>query len=355
MVEKLTHGGDIVGFYEKYGEKPLDFSANISPLGLPKAVKQGIINAIEEVEHYPDPLCRALTLEIANHEKVEKDWILCGNGAADLIFRVAQTLKPKRALVLAPTFAEYEQALDTVDCATEQHLLASENDFELTESILPKIKKGLDILFICQPNNPTGRVIAKPLLEKIIEKCSENSVYLMVDECFVDFLDAPQAFTSKEFLKENPRLIILKAFTKTYAMAGLRLGYILCNNQALISRLRASGQAWAVSTVAQTAGVLAIKDRQYVEDMREIIKTQREFLLSSFKNLGLKTYGSQGNFIFFYSEVESLFEKLSHQRILIRNCENYKGLGQGFYRVAVRTHRENAMLISAIEKVINDL
>ena len=231
---KLVHGGDTVGYRERYGHDALDFSANVSPLGVPEAVARAIGEAAFQADQYPDPLCRALTAALSQTEAVPKAWILCGNGAADLIFRLALAEKPKHALVLAPTFAEYAAALETVDCEIHRHMLREENDFALTDDVLNAIEPPIDRVFLCQPNNPTGQAADRTLMRRILAKCEAVGARLAVDECFLDFLPDGEAWTMKPELAAHPGLFILKAFTKLYAMAGIRLGYALCADRALL-------------------------------------------------------------------------------------------------------------------------
>ena len=154
---QLVHGGDWAGYRAQYGQDALDFSANVSPLGLPEGVATAITAALATADRYPDPLCRALRAKLAVHEKVPMEHILCGNGAADLIFRVAQALRPRRALTLAPTFSEYEYALAAAGCETAFHPLHEKDNFALTDTILGKLSPALDLVMLCNPNNPTGQ------------------------------------------------------------------------------------------------------------------------------------------------------------------------------------------------------
>lgn len=168
---KLVHGGDYVGYREKYGRDALDFSANVSPLGMPAAVAQAIGEAAYHADRYPDPLCRELCAAIARAESVPAEWVLCGNGAADLIFRLALSVRPRRALILAPTFAEYAAALETVGCEICRYELSERNDFALTPEFADAIDENVDMVFLCQPNNPTGQVANRALMQKILEQC----------------------------------------------------------------------------------------------------------------------------------------------------------------------------------------
>lgn len=255
MEAKLTHGGDWAGYQAERGGQPLDFSANISPLGLPERVRRAAVRALDTAERYPDPLCRALRAAIGEAEGVDPAWVLCGNGAAELIYRVVLAKRPKKALVTAPAFSEYEAALELAGCRTDRFLLKEEDGFALNGEFLEAITPDMDLVFLCQPNNPTGRTVPRPLLAAAVERCRAGGGLLVLDECFCGFLDDPDAFSLKDLLGGHGNLLILKAFTKLYAMAGLRLGYCLCSDAALLDAMGSAGQPWGVSGPAQAAGV----------------------------------------------------------------------------------------------------
>ena len=216
---------DWAGYEARYGRPPLDFSANVSPLGLPEGVRRGIIAALSEAHRYPDPLCRTLRQRLGEREGLPPEQILCGNGAADLIFRGVLAVSPRRALITAPTFGEYEQALTLADCQVERFFLREEEGFVLTSRLLEAITPGVEMVFLCEPNNPTGAVSDRQLLLEVLERCRQIGALLVVDECFGDFLEDQEAHTLRGQVGDFPNLLILKAFTKMYAMAGVRLGY----------------------------------------------------------------------------------------------------------------------------------
>lgn len=347
----LVHGGDWVGFQQEYGHLPMDFSANISPLGLPHTVRQAIIEAISQAEKYPDPLCRSLSEAIAQKEGVSVAQLLCGNGAADLIFRIVWAVKPKKALLLAPCFAEYAQALQTVDCKIEEYFLREENGFQLQEDILDRIKPDTDMVFLCEPNNPTGVTTSRMLLEKILRKCRECHSIFVLDECFNDFLESPKQHSMIGFVKDFPELFLLKAFTKIYAMAGIRLGYGISSDEKLLEQMRQVGQPWAVSALAQAAGIAALKEKAYEKKVRTLIQQERDWMRQALSALGIKVIAGEANFLLFRSR-KDLGERLKEKGILLRSCENYHGLDAEWYRTAVRTHRENECLLAAIKEVL---
>lgn len=353
MEHKLTHGGDWAGYEAEYGAKPLDFSANISPLGLPEGVRRAVVESLAEAAGYPDPLCRALRGAVAGAEQVSPDWVLCGCGAADLIYRVVLAKKPRRALVTAPTFAEYEAALDLVGCKTDRYLLKAETGFELDGGFLNLIAPDTDIVFLCQPNNPTGRTVPHTLLTAVLGRCRQVGALLVVDECFCDFLDDPGAFTMKGLLGKYKNLLILKAFTKLYAMAGLRLGYCLCGDTALLDAMRTAGQPWAVSGPAQAAGIAALVETAYVQAVRALISQERPRLAGELARLGFRVIPGEANYLLFFSQ-KPLLEPLRRRGILLRDCGNYEGLCGGWYRAAVRGREDNQRLIAALEEALKE-
>lgn len=345
-----THGGDWAGYAMEYGALPLDFSANTSPLGLPLGVKAAVIDSLEYADRYPDPRCRKLTEKLAKHYGVAPESVLCGNGAADLIDRLALARGPRQALITAPTFGEYAVALERVGCEVRKFPLRQENRFQLTEDFLNWITPETDLVFLCEPNNPTGVTSPRPLLERVLERCRAMDALLVVDECFGDFLDRPEDHTMVPMLEEH--LLILKAFTKFYAMAGLRLGYCLSGNHALLEIMARAGQPWSVSTPAQAAGMAALEEADYARQLRELIQAQRPRLAEALAALGCTVVPGEANYLLFFCPVPELDAKLRRRGILIRCCADYDGLGPGWYRVAVRTGLEHQRLIGALSEVI---
>lgn len=348
---ELVHGGDWAGYRAEFGCDALDFSANVSPLGLPAGVAAAITNALPTADRYPDPLCRELRAALAGAEGVPADWILCGNGAADLIFRLALAVRPRRALLPAPTFAEYEAALQTVGCAVQRVFLREENEFAVTEEFIDAVTPETDIVFLCQPNNPTGQVTPPALVERLVRRCAECGAVLAVDECFLDFLPDRDAWTAKQLLRDAPQLIILKAFTKLYAMAGVRLGYALCGDAALLEKMRGAGQPWAVSSLAQAAGLAALQETAYADAVRALIAEQRPRMAAGLRALGLRVMDGQANYLLFRATPD-FGEKLRRRGAVVRSCANYPGLDAAWYRTAVRTAQENTRLLQIMGEIL---
>jgi len=344
-MEQYEHGGDI------YGNPGvlLDFSVNTNPLGLPQTVREALITRVDEFTHYPDPKCRELCSAIAFHEDIPGEWILCGNGAADLIYRLCYAIKPCTALACAPTFSEYERALEQVGCKTTYYTLTTESGFELADELIQSITSGIDVLFLCNPNNPTGRLISNDTMERILDRARQTGTVVVVDECFLEFTDG---VSTKRYLNEMPGLIILKAFTKMYTMAGIRLGYLLASDKTLLDKIQAAAQCWSVSVPAQIAGTAALTCENWPDMTRRLIAEERSFLSESINNLGVTVFPSDANFLLLRSG-KSLYEPLLQRGILIRKCDNFKGLDSSYYRISIKTRNENSCLIRVIEEILN--
>lgn len=338
------HGGDV---YD--GRIQLDFSANTNPYGTPQAVLDAMSAVLSRVHQYPDPYCRELVKAISEFESIPEEWVLCGSGAAELIYSYCEALRPRRAMELAPTFSEYSLALERVGCRVERYPLEQRDHFALTEDFLSVLERGCwDVLFLCNPNNPTGQVIGLPLLKKILDVCEKQNTRLFVDECFLDLSD--DGVSLKSHLGEHPNLFLLKAFTKSYGMAGVRLGYCLCSDGELLQKMSHTVQPWNVSTLAQAAGVAALRACDFLEKTRALIPPERQWLQAQLEALGFWVCPSHANYLLFHAR-EDLYERLREQGIGIRCCGNYHGLGAGWYRIAVRLHEENERLIMAMKAV----
>ena len=299
------HGGDI---YD--GGIALDFSANVSPLGTPRSVTDAIERALPELYRYPDPYCRTLVQTISEYEGVPKNFVLCGNGASELIYAYCEAVRPKRAMELAPTFSEYSLALRRTGCEVVRFALKQEENFDLRKDFLPFLaREKIDALFLCNPNNPTGRLIADDLLEEILRICREKNIALFVDECFLSLSDG-----------------------------------------ALLRKMSAAVPPWNVSALAQAAGVAALGDAEFLEKNRTIIRAERPWLEEKLRKFGFWVCPSQVNYILFRGDV-GLTEQLRARGVAIRDCANFEGLTSGWYRVAVRQYEENEQLIAAIRSV----
>lgn len=335
------HGGDI------YTDNiRLDFSSSVNPLGTPPAVLQALRDAVPMSIHYPDPYCRKALAAISAYEGVPEGNILLGNGAAELIYAFCSVSAPRKALIPIPAFSEYESALQTVGCEVLYHPLRPERGFLPDASILEAIRNSMPgAVFLCHPNNPSGRLIPADLLDEIITLCEVSGIHLFLDACFLDLSGTTSNLNS--LIDTHPHLFILKALTKSFAIPGVRVGYGLSADRELLAAMGRSVQPWNVSVFAQAAIPAALQETEWLKESRRLIEKERGYLTDALTGLGFSVCPSNTNFILFQGP-EGLDFVLRKQGIAIRNCANFPGLDPGWYRIAVRIHEENETLLSAI-------
>ena len=349
------HGGDIYSEeiqkqIAKEDRKFLDFSANINPLGMPAGVRLAVMEALDKAEHYPDPESRKLKHALAEYHEVPEEELICGNGGADLIYRLAYGTKPAHALLTAPTFLEYEEALKQV--GTKIHIYEMQPDYRVREDILEQMTEEMDVMFLCNPNNPTGILVEQELLLRILERAESRSILLVLDECFLDFTGQEERSLIQK-IKDYKNLFILKSFTKMYAMPGIRLGYGISGNRLLLKKMEAAGQCWGVSVLASEAGVAALGEREYKEKSIALVREERAYLKQQMEQAGFTVWDGQADYLFFRRDgICDLYERLLPEGIMIRRCSNYRGLDDTCYRVAVKDHEANERLAEALKKTV---
>lgn len=345
---RFEHGGDI---YSHQGA--MDFSANINPLGMPPAAADAICSHLKDYEAYPDVSCGALRDALSRVEGVSAERIVCTAGASDLIARVCSVVRPEIALVTAPCFSGYEQALENAGATIVRHELRLEDGFNVTERILDEavLNEGKasaqSLVFLCNPNNPTGLTLSPNLVERVVAAAAQANAIVVLDECFIEFTGEP---SSVHLIDTYPNLLVMRAFTKLYAMAGLRLGYGICSDVQLLQSLEDAGQLWAVSGPAQYAGVAALGVEGWAERTRAYVDREREVLKAGLESCDMHVIPGEANYLLFKSDRE-LYEPLLDRGFLIRRCGNFEGLDDSWYRIAVRTTEENAAFLAALKEV----
>lgn len=354
---KSAHGGNIREAAALMGisaDTLLDFSANINPLGMPESLKQAMIENLACAERYPDVEYQQLHQALAAHHGVPASWILAGNGETESIFTLVHGLKPRRAMVVAPGFAEYRRALETIDCQIETYALREEDGWQLTERILSSLTTELDCLFLCTPNNPTGLQPERALLDAIAARCRTLGIALILDEAFIDFIADEPGFIAD--LKHNPHVWVLRSLTKFYAIPGLRLGYVLNGDERAVARLRKHQMPWSINAFAALAGERVLNDHDYQQATLRWLAREGQRLYQALDEIdGLTVYRGRANYLFLRCERADieLQYALLQQRVLIRSCANYPGLDGRYFRVSVRSEAENQRLLAALRQVLS--
>lgn len=352
---KSIHGGDI------YNNKVnMDFSVNINPLGIPHSVKEAMSDALSYADRYPDMACSGLKKAISEYFtqqgcSIQSEDVIPGNGASELFMAIAHAIKPKKAVLLAPGFFGYEHVLRAVGCDIGYFLLDEQSDFSPAarlDALMDMLTDDTDIFFIANPNNPTGYLADSTFMKQIIGHCKEKHIYVVADECFMGFCEKNYSVLS--LLCDYDNLIVVRAFTKLFAIPGVRLGYMLSKNEAVRQKVLRNLPEWNVSVLAQIVGEACIMESEYIKETASYVSGQRRLLSDGLKKLGFKVYKSDADFILFYSKLP-LYDILLNKGILIRDCSNYVGLSEGYFRVAVKTFDENVRLLKVIGECIEKI
>lgn len=338
MEYNYTHGGDVYRNPIEY-----DFSINVNPLGMPLASIQAAHEGVVLTGRYPDYKAEQLCHAIAKAKQIPADRIIPGNGAAELLYVLGQTI-PEKALTIAPTFTGYAEAV----AAGGGELTYASDEQEL----LAKLDDSIRLVFLCNPNNPTGTLFTREQILRVLAKAEAMQAYVCVDECFLPFLEEEASYSMLPYLAKHPRLLVLRAFTKIYCMAGLRLGYLACGDTELQSRIRAKLQPWNTSIPAQLAGIAALSDTEYLAKTRENLQAERAYLVPRLRELVAEVYDGYGNFLLFRDEPD-LKERMLEVGVLIRACGDFEGLHDTYFRIGIRSHSENQEFIRRLTRVKN--
>ncbi len=345
--ELFMHGGDIYRNNIYY-----DFSVNLNPLGVPQEVQWVLSEATKYASKYPDILHEKLVESTSKIFDIMRDDVVYGNGASELVMAICHAYHPKKAMIVSPCFLGYEICLKGAvpNCTIIKHQLLAENDFAIYQSITETILvERPNLLFLTNPNNPNGLLMEKAVLTEVIKACEKAGTILVVDECFLPLTGKEKECSLAYNIVSHKSLIVLRAFTKSFAIPGVRLGYALCSRKSIADTIKSHLPEWNLSIFAQMAGVECLKHLEYIDEAVELIEKEREFLSDGLKDLKLKVFNSDANYILFKSENKTLKENLLLYNILIRDCSDYAGLEKGYYRIAVKQHNENEGLLSALE------
>ena len=379
------HGGNIYKvFREKNIKEILDYSSNINPYGIPESLKKRITENLEVLERYPDPDYVELRQKLANLNNVNLSDIILGNGATEIIFLFMKVINPKKILIVSPTFGEYERAVKATGISGDTVSLSSSNGdnknienkkieieyFELKESddfklnignLKNELENKYDLLIICNPNNPTGKFLKLAQTEEILKECNKYDTKLFIDEAFIEFLEdgMKESIINTEGNKKN--LFVTRAFTKFFAIPGLRLGYGMYFDKELEKKISEKKEPWSVNNFAEMAGLTVLDDAEYIEKTLKWIAEEKIYMYEKLNEIsGIKVYETEVNFITgkidekLFSEglnVKILREKMLEQGILIRNASNFKFLDERFFRLAIKDRESNKRVIEAIKEI----
>ena len=356
-MSRPVHGGNLAWAASLAHCAPadlLDFSASISPLGPPRSVCEAVQADFLLVRDYPDPAYGSLRAAIAHHHQVPTEYVMPGNGAAELITWAARELSALQAcFCLAPGFSDYDRALNAFGCQPIGLPFFNSTSWE---DLL--LSQSIDLqqcgLLLNNPHNPTGELFTRERIRPFLSRMG----LVVVDEAFMDFLPPEQAQSTINWVSEFENLIVIRSLTKFYSMPGLRLGYAIAQPKTL-DRWQQWRDPWSVNTLAISAGIAALQDSNFQQETWDWLSVANNRLFEGLSKIsGLSPVPGCVNFLLVSCEksVVALQAALLRQhRIYVRDCMSFEGLGDRYFRVAVKLPDENARLIKAISDVLPDL
>lgn len=349
----MLHGGEI---YDKDRIIESDFSVNLNPFPCPGIITNALHGAVSRVELYPDmeqaefrrSVAKAETTLARGDYAIKSDMVLGGNGASEILMGIVMFIRPGKVLLPVPSFYGYRHVLGMLQaCEIVEYPLIPDRDFELGSDFIQAITEDIDAVIIANPNNPTGRNVDGDVLKAIADKCAQTGTALIVDECFFKLSDGKAS--ARRYIGEIPGVFVVDAYTKLFSIPGVRVGFLLAAPEDAEGVKRYLPE-WSMSVFAQRAGYACAKvsTNGYVDRSMQLIRKEREYLQRELKALNFRVFKSDSNFLLFYS-AQNLYEQLLDGGILIRDCANFAGLGQGYYRIAVKNHEANQRFVETAQ------
>jgi threonine-phosphate decarboxylase len=356
------HGSDLEKIEEIYGirkEDIVSFSANINPLGISQNLKTSISSQIEAIQTYPDREYRELRRTIAAYAGTHCENVIVGNGSTELISLVISVVAPKKAMILGPTYSEYEREISLQGGHTLYYPLREENDFVLdVRDLCSHLSDDIDLLVLCNPNNPTSTAICRTQMRAILDACMEHGIFVMVDETYVEFTHPDEKISSVPLTGYYTNLIILRGTSKFFAAPGLRLGYALTGNADLIRKIQTMQNPWSISSLAEIAGRLMFQDDEYIRQTAALIDSERSRLYRSLAAMdSVKVYEPKANFLLVRIKKEDvdaqqLFDHCIRRGLMIRNCSTFPFLSDKYFRFCFMNPADNDRLLAAIRELL---
>ncbi len=357
------HGSDLEKIEQVYGikkEEITSYSANVNPLGLSPKLKSYLASHLDVITGYPDREYAKLRQEIALYAGTQAEYVLVGNGSTELISHFIQALRPQKALILGPTYSEYERDISLCGGTSFYYPLKEEQNFVIdTQGLCSQLHEGLDLLVLCNPNNPTGTAISRKNMRKILDTCLQYGIFVMVDETYVEFAPQPEEISAASLTSYYTNLMIIRGTSKFFACPGLRLGYAITGNQDLFQEINQKKDPWSVNSLAELAGRFMFRDTDYIQETKALICQERERIFQKLSSWdSLKVYPGCSNFLLAKIQkpgidAQNLFEHCIRQKMMIRNCSTFPFLDDSYFRFCIMLPEQNDRLIFAFSELLN--
>lgn len=356
------HGGDLDAAAEIYGlnrNEIWDFSGNINPLGTSPKAKKCLLENIEAISTYPDRNYTSLRHTLATYCHTTASHIIVGNGTSELISLIIHLLRPKKALTFAPTYSEYEREIQMVGGTLEYHILEAKNAFALDpDKLFPQLTDAVDMLILCNPNNPTSTMLTPEHLTSILTYCDSRNIFVMVDETYIEFCDNPTLLSAIPLTDKFTNLIVLRGVSKFFSAPGLRFGYGICSDQKLLDELKKIQNPWSVNILAALGVEAMFTDVDYITSTHSLFVAERNRIFKELSNWKhLKAFKPEANFILLKLQDTSLtgselVSALIKKNMLIRNASSFPSLDESYFRFCFLTRHQNDFLLQELYSMI---
>lgn len=352
------HGSDLETIEEIYGirkEEIVSFSANVNPLGVSPLLRAALSEQIDAITTYPDREYTSLRRCIAAYCGTEADNVIVGNGSTELISLFIQIEHPKKALVIGPTYSEYEREISLGGGTTLYYPLREKDDFHLDlDDFLARLNENIDLLVVCNPNNPTSSCITRREMRRILDACKQHDIYVMVDETYVEFADNMDEISAVPLTNYYNNILILRGTSKFFAAPGLRLGYAVTGNRDLIKAINTRKNPWTINSLAVIAGETMFRDDAYIAATKELICAERARIYSLLcEHPRFKVYPPSGNFLLARILADDLtsqdlFDRAIRRKMMIRDCSTFPFLDNKYIRFCFMRPEDNDRLMDVL-------
>lgn len=356
------HGSDIEQIEQYYNipkETIVKFGANVNPLGLSESIKNRLAEHLDIITRYPDRDYKDLRKVIADYCNVSMDYVVTGNGSTELISLLISQRNARHALVIGPTYSEYERELSLTGGKISNFYLPEEKDFHLDMTSLSEaLAKDVDFLILCNPNNPTSSALTKDELKDILYECKKRGIFVMIDETYVEFAPSVEEITAMPLVSSFDNLMVIRGVSKFFAAPGLRLGYGVTSNQEFLLTLKKHQNPWSLNSIGAYAGEWMLQDTDYIKKTRDLILSERDRCLKALQGFRYaKVYPTYANFILIKILKEDLtsfdvFEAAIKQGMMIRDCSSFEGLPGEYIRFCIMNPEDNSRLLACLSELL---
>lgn len=359
---KDFHGSDVDAVADYFGvdaTKMVSFAANVNPLGISPQLKSKLAEHIDVISQYPERDYHTLRHAIGNYVDADPETILVGNGSTELISGVIKSISPRDAILIAPSYSEYEREVGLCGGQIRYFPLSRELDWQLNVSdLLSFFHPETDMLILCNPNNPTGNALPLPVLREILQACSDHNITVMIDETYIEFSEHPELFEAIGLTREFENLVVLRGVSKFFAAPGLRLGYGICSNSSLRDAINHHKDPWTINSLAAKAGEIMFSDEEYQQKTRQLILQEKQRMATKLTETGMvHIYPSEANFMLveITNPTITAYDCFSHcakQELMIRDCTGFPFLGSQYLRICMMLPEDNQRLLDALIPIL---